>query len=111
MGALDLPSEPEEPDRVRGRAVDRPQARDTPDPDERGRVYEAMRAHVSAETREEASPGRPRGGNYWDEAPGFLARAADYLRRWHLTAISRPCVAAGIFGWPRSEPSAVRGAG
>lgn len=80
--ALDLPSEPEEPDRVRGRGAGRPQARDTPDPDERGRVYEAMRAHVSAETRDEARPGRPRGGSYWDEAPGFLEKAADYLRRW-----------------------------
>ncbi len=80
--ALDLPSEPEEPDRVRGRRADRPQGRGLPDPDERGRVYEAVRAHVSAETREEASPGRPRGENYWDKAPGFLERAAEYLRRW-----------------------------
>ena len=66
MGALDLPSEPDEPDRaehVRDREADRPKARDLPDPDERGRVYEATRAHVSAETREEASPGRPRGRN------------------------------------------------
>ncbi len=74
--ALDLPSEPEEPDRVRGRGEDRPPARDLPDPDERGRVYEAMRAYVSAETRDEP------GGSYWDEAPRFLDEAADLKRRW-----------------------------
>jgi len=76
VGALDLPSEPEEPDRVRDRSVDRPKTRDLPDPDERGRAYEAMRAHVSAETRDE--PGR----SYRDEAPRFLDQAADLRRRW-----------------------------
>jgi hypothetical protein len=76
VGALDLPSEPEEPDRVRDHSVDRPKTRDLPDPDERGRAYEAMRAHVSAETRDE--PGR----SYRDEAPRFLDQAADLRRRW-----------------------------
>jgi hypothetical protein len=55
--ALDLPSEPEEPgkaERARDRGAERPRARDLPDPDERGCLYEAMRAHVSAETRDEA---------------------------------------------------------
>ena len=84
MGALDLPSEPEEPDRadhVRDRGADRPKARDVPDPGERGRAYEAMRAHVSAEAGEEARPVRPAEGSYWHEVPGFLDQAADYRKR------------------------------
>jgi hypothetical protein len=84
VGALDLPPEPEEPGRaehVRGRDADRPKAREIPDPDERGRLYEATRAHVSAETREEAGPVRRPAGSYWDEVPGFLDRAADYRER------------------------------
>jgi hypothetical protein len=40
-----------------------PKPRELPDPDERGRAYEAMRAHVSAETP--ASPGRR--GNAGDQ--------------------------------------------
>ena len=85
MEALDLPSKPEEPGRAEhtgDRGAARPKARDLPDPDERGRLYEAMRAHVSAETRDEAGPGRPRDGSYWDEAPGFLDRAEGYRTRW-----------------------------
>jgi hypothetical protein len=84
MGALDLPSEPEEPDRadhVRDRGADRPKARDGPDPDERGRAYEAMRAHVSAEAGEETGPVRPAQGGYRHEVPGFLDQAADYRKR------------------------------
>ena len=84
MGALDLPSEPEEPDRadhVRDRGADRPKARDVPDPGERGRAYEAMRAHVSAEAGEEARPVRPAEGSYWHEVPGFLDQAADHRKR------------------------------
>lgn len=84
MGALDLPSEPEEPDRadhVRDRGADQPKARDVPDPGERGRAYEAMRAHVSAEAGEEARPVRPAEGSYWHEVPGFLDQAADHRKR------------------------------
>jgi hypothetical protein len=83
--ALDLPSEPEEPGRaehIGDRGAARPKARDVPDPDERRRLYEATRAHVSAETRDEAGPGRPRDGSYWDEAPRFLGRAEGYRTRW-----------------------------
>jgi hypothetical protein len=76
VGALDLPSGPEEPDRVRGVGADRPRVQDLPDPDERGRVYEAMRAHVSAETRDEPE------GSYWDAVPRFLDQAADLRKRW-----------------------------
>jgi hypothetical protein len=81
--ALDLPSEPEEagrPEHARDPAIRR-RARDLPDPDERGRLYEAMRAHVSAETRDEAGSVRPRDGAYWDEVPGFLDRAEGYRTR------------------------------
>ena len=85
MGALDLPSEPEEPDRVRDRSVDRPKTRDLPDPDERGRAYEAMRAHVSAETRDE--PGR----SYRDEAPRFLDLPGR-LRSWRPEPTRAPPV-------------------
>ena len=84
MGALDLPSEPEEPDRadhVRDRGADQPKARDVPGPDERGRAYEATRAHVSAEAGEEARPVRPAEGSYWPEVPGFLDQAADHRKR------------------------------
>jgi hypothetical protein len=84
VGALDLPSEPEEPDpadHVRNRDADRPKARDGPDPDERGRAYEAMRAHVSAEAGEETRPVRPAEGGYCHEVPGFLDQATDYRMR------------------------------
>lgn len=78
MGALDVPSEPDERgvDSGGDRGADQGRARDLPDPDERGRVYEATQAHVSAETRDEP------GGSYWDEVPRFLDQAADYRRRW-----------------------------
>jgi hypothetical protein len=77
VGALDLPSEPEEPDRadhVRDRGADRSKAPEVPDPGERGRAYEAMRAHVSAEAGEEARPVRPAEGSYWHEVPGFSTK-------------------------------------
>jgi len=57
-----------------------------PDPDERGRAYEAMRAHASAEMAEEASPGRQPDGtvrpSYWNEVPRFLDMWADHEKRW-----------------------------
>jgi hypothetical protein len=79
VGALDLPSEPEGPvraERIRDGGEHQPKARDLPDPDERGRVYEAMRTHVSAETRDEP------GGRYWDKVPRFLDQAAELGERW-----------------------------
>ena len=45
MEALDLPSKPEEPGRAEhtgDRGAARPKARDLPDPDERGRLYDKM---------------------------------------------------------------------
>jgi hypothetical protein len=56
---LDLPDEPEHPERasVDGAGRSTPKRRELPDPDERGRTYEAMRAHASAE-RPESHPTR-----------------------------------------------------
>lgn len=93
--ALDLPSEPDEPDaepdgdRSAGR-----RAGELPGPDERGRVYEATRAHVSAETRDGL------GRSYWDEVPRFLQQAADLRTRWpteQKAATERPDDPAGSF--------------
>jgi len=89
VGARDLPSEAEEPapaECAGESGADRPKARDVPDPDERGRAYEAIRAHVSAETWDGSEPGRPADGtdrrSYWDEVPRFLGLWADHEKRW-----------------------------
>jgi hypothetical protein len=89
VASPDLPDQPDDPgraERARDASADRPRSREMPDPDERGRVYEAARAHVSAEAAEEASPGqRPDGKDqrsYWDEAQRFLEVRADLERRW-----------------------------
>jgi hypothetical protein len=88
VGSLDLPDQPDEPTRVERADTDRqtPKPRELPDPDERSRVSEATRAHVSAETADGASPGhRPDGTgqrSYWDEAPRFLEMRDDLKRRW-----------------------------
>ena len=89
MRALDLPSEPEEPGRAERPAeggTDRGRVRETPDPDERGRVYETMRAHVSVDTGGAAEPARRPDGadrrSYWDEVPRFLDMWADHEKRW-----------------------------
>jgi hypothetical protein len=66
-----------------------PQARRAPgelhDPDERVRAYEAMRAHVSAETAEEASsglqPDEDAQRSYRNEAPQLLETRADQDKR------------------------------
>ena len=87
MGSVDLPDQPDEPDRAehaRHASVARPQIREMPDPEERGRLYEAMRAH--AETPECAGPGRQpdaaEQGSYWHEVPRFREMWADHERRW-----------------------------
>ena len=98
MGFLDLPDRPDEPGRPeRGSAsgADRPtpKPRELPDPDERGRVYEAMRAYGSAETAKESSDaaGESQHGKqadgagqraYRDELPRFTDMWADHERRW-----------------------------
>jgi hypothetical protein len=89
--SLDLPDEPDEPRRVEhagAASQDRPtpRSRELPDPDERARAYEAVRAYVSAETPTEALPGqRPDAGGQRsskDEAPQFDNAWADHERRW-----------------------------
>ena len=89
MGTLDLPSEPEEAGRAErsGKSgADRPITHEMPDPEERGRVYEAMRGNDQAETGNEAEPGRCPDGidtrSYWEEAPRLLDMWADHEKRW-----------------------------
>jgi len=106
VGALDLPSEPEESGRAERSGesgADRLMAREMPDPDERGRVYEASRAHVSAETADAAEParrpdvtGKP---SYWDSVPEFGGRWADHEKRWPLRSpapVDRPDDPPGV---------------
>ena len=101
MGFLDLPDRPDEPGRPeQGSASDAdrptPKPRELPDPDERGRVYEAMRAYGSAETAKESSDaagesqhGKQADGagqrGYRDELPRFTDMWADHERRWPET--------------------------
>jgi len=91
LGSLDLPDEPDKPMRAMqadtGRADrDSQGSHELPDPDERGRAYEAARTHVSAETSAEASPGRQSDagdkGSYWNEVPRFRAMWAKHESDW-----------------------------
>ena len=91
MGSLDLPDQPDGPrrvERVDAGGADRPapKPRELPDPDERGRVYEATQARVSAETSHEASPSRRPDGTdrsrYWEEVPRFQKMWADHEENW-----------------------------
>jgi hypothetical protein len=89
VGALDLPSEPEESGRAERPSdggAHRLRTRELPDPEERGRAYEATRTHVSAETAEAASPSRRPDGDdrpkYWDEVPRFLGNWAEHQKKW-----------------------------
>jgi hypothetical protein len=100
--SLDQPDQPGEPTRLEragGGDADRPapQSRELPDPDERGRVYEATRAHVSAETANEASAGRR---SYWDEVQGFSKMRADHEEHWRTkqrAAADRPADPLGSY--------------
>ena len=91
LGSLDLPDQPDEQRRAEqaeagdpGRPTPKP--RELPDSDERGRAYEAARAHVSGEMADESSPSqRPDGTDqrsYRDEVPRFLEMGADLERKW-----------------------------
>jgi hypothetical protein len=89
--SLGLPDQPDEPGRAEhagatGRDRPTPKLHEAPDPDERGRVYEATRAHVSAETAGQAEQGRRPDeadkGGYWSEVPRFQAMWADHQKRW-----------------------------
>jgi hypothetical protein len=77
VGSVDLPDQPDEPsraERARDASPARPQMHEMPDPDERGRAYEATRAHVSADATDR--------GSYWDKVPRFRQMWADHERRW-----------------------------
>ena len=89
----DLPDEPEHPERA-DRST--PKRRELPDPDERGRTYEAMRTYVSAETAGEPSDApanshhdrRAEGAGqrgYRNEVPRFMEMWAKHERRWPET--------------------------
>ena len=98
MGSLDLPDEPDKPMQATqadtgGTDGGTHRSRELPDPDERSRAFEAARAHVSAETPTEASPGRgPDAGDrrsYWDEVPEFLERREKHWPERPSAAIGR----------------------
>ena len=83
MPQIDLPSEPEDSGRPEQAGTERlrPRSRELPDPDERGRVYEATRAYAEAEAAER--PEQVSGsGRYWDEVPRFQRMWADHEGRW-----------------------------
>jgi hypothetical protein len=98
VGFLDVPDQPDEPgrpERTSASGADRPtpRPRELPDPDERGRAYEAMRAHASAETAGESSDAAGESQHdqqadgtgqraYRDEVPRFMNMWADHETRW-----------------------------
>jgi hypothetical protein len=95
VGSLDLPDQPDEAgrtERVEARGADQPEAkpREMPDPDERGRAYEATRAHVSAETPAEDSsgrqPDRSEEQTYRTEVPRFEQMWTEHEERWPKTS-------------------------
>jgi hypothetical protein len=97
VASVDLPSEREElaqaeradrtVDHACGCSTERPKAREMPDPDERGRLYEAMRAHAEADAAEDMRTGRLRvERSYRDQVPPFLDRWAEHERRWPARA-------------------------
>ena len=85
MEALDLPEEPGRPEHAEG-GTGRSRPREMPDPDERERVYEAVRAHVSPEMQDQTEvgqqPDRNDGRSYWDQVPRLLEMRRDYQERW-----------------------------
>ena len=109
MESLDLSDEPDKPLRAMqtdagGTDRDSRRSRELPDPNERGRAYEAARAHVSAEAPAEASPGqRPDAGDqrsYWDEVPRFQKLWADHEKDWSTkrrAAVDRSADPAGSY--------------
>jgi hypothetical protein len=83
--ALDLPDEPDRPERAEG-GTDRPRPHEMPDPDERERVYDAARARASADTPAGAEPAERCGesgrSRYRDDVPRFLDMWADHEKHW-----------------------------
>jgi hypothetical protein len=109
LGSLDLPDEPDKPMRAMqadsgGRDRDSRRSRELPDPDERGRAYEAARTHVSAETSADTPPGQPPDAgeqrSYWNELPRFGKMWADHERDWpaaRRAAVDRSADPAGSY--------------
>jgi hypothetical protein len=61
------------------------EAGEMPDPGERGRLHEAMRAYAEADAREDAQTSRlesPERPSYRDEVPRFEAMWAEHEKRW-----------------------------
>jgi hypothetical protein len=102
LGVLELPDQPDErrpAEQADEGHPDRPthKPRELPDPDERGRAYEAARARVSGEMAGGDLPdGRSDGDgrrSYQDEVPRLLEMRDDLERKWparERTAIDRP---------------------
>jgi hypothetical protein len=95
VASVDLPSEPEElsqagradraVDHARSNGTEPTKVREMPDPDERGRLYEAMQLHAEADAAEYTPTGRLDGAErprYWDEVPRFRDMWAEHERRW-----------------------------
>jgi hypothetical protein len=91
---MDLPSEPEASDQPQQASAEadrlRLTSRDRPDPDERGRVYEATRAHAEAEAadrqpaaadRSADPPGSHRSGAGFDLSPDRDAETVEAIGR------------------------------
>jgi hypothetical protein len=95
VAPVDLPSEPEDSgwaectDRAahhaRGGNTQRSKTPETPDPDERGRLYDAMRAHVEADAAADTPVSRldrAEGRSYRNEVPRFRDMWAEHEKRW-----------------------------
>ena len=99
MGFLDLPDQPDEPWRREHTGADggnrpTPKRRELPDPDERGRTYEVMRAHVSAsgeqsdataKSSQDQQADRAGRRDYRAEVPRFMDMWAEHDARWAET--------------------------
>lgn len=85
MGSLDLPHEPEESGPPEHRLE--PREVPEPEPDERGRVYEATRAYVE-EDGPEPQDSQERSG-YWAEVPRLMHQWKEHDERWAAERQSR----------------------
>jgi hypothetical protein len=114
VGSLDLPDQPDEAGQAEAGGADRPTAkgREAPDPDERGRAYEATLAHVSAETRADSAederesgeqPGASDDRTYWDDVPRFMDMRASLEQRWPTDQRTAPDRSADPPGSYRSD--------
>jgi hypothetical protein len=102
MTRMDLPSEPEESGRAEQASAGAerlsPKSRELPDPDERGRVYEASRAH--AEARAAEWPEQVSGsGRYWNEVPRLQRMWVDEALRKDFSW----CFTPVIVEWERGD--------